>query len=310
MAIGRTNAGGGGLTGSVIIVTAPTGSTVTCTKGTTVKTAQEADGVWTFKGLDLGTWTVHAALEGQEASQEVVLERLEVVYLTMAYRSVPDFTYTGDYELVADDGTAIDDPATWNQNWKLRLLTSGTLTITQMYGFGGTVDAFLVGGGASSNGDDGGGGGYTKTETGIALLTGTEYPVVIGGTGGTTSAFDLSASGGSGKNGGSGGGAGRTDGYDNGGSGGSDGSNGGNTQGGGIGGTGQGTTTREFAEEGGTLYSGGGAGHGGTRGDGKAGEGGGGGVSGNGTANTGGGGGGRGGIGGSGIVIIRNARAA
>ena len=240
----------GGLHKSILIVTAPAGSTVTCSREGTTKTAREKDGVWTFKGHFPG----------------------------------------------------------WKDGWKLRLLTSGTLTITQMYGSGGTVDAFLVGGGASSDGDDGGGGGYTKTETGIALLTGTEYPVVIGGTGGTTSAFDLSASGGSGKNGGSGGGAGREDGYDSGGNGGSDGSNGGNTHSGGTGGTGQGTTTREFAEEGGTLYSGGGAGHGGTRGDGKAGAGGGGGVSGNGTANTGGGGGGDGGIGGSGIVILRNAR--
>ena len=299
---------GGGLHKSILIVTAPAGSTVTCSREGTTKTAREKDGVWTFKGLDLGTWTVHAALEGQEASQEVVLERLEVVYLTMVYRMTPEFTYTGEYALVGDDDTPISDFPGWKDGWKLRLLTSGTLTITQMYGFGGTVDAFLVGGGASSNGDDGGGGGYTKTETGIALLTGTEYPVVIGGTGGTTSAFDLSASGGSGKNGGSGGGAGAEDGYDSGGSGGSDGSNGGNTYKGGTGGTGQGTTTREFAEEGGTLYSGGGAGKGGTRGSGTAGAGGGGGVSGSGTANTGGGGGGDGGIGGSGIVILRNAR--
>lgn len=40
--IGKTNASvGGGLNKSVIIVTAPTGSTVTCKTGSTTKTAAE-----------------------------------------------------------------------------------------------------------------------------------------------------------------------------------------------------------------------------------------------------------------------------
>ena len=82
-------------------------------------------------------------------------------------------------------------------------------------------------------------------------------------------------------------------------------------------GIGQGTTTREFGESTGDLYSGGGSGA--ERGNtttiiaGGSGGGGTGGNGGAGTANTGGGGGGStaqsgGGAGGSGIVIIRNHR--
>ena len=76
---------GGDFTKSVIIVTAPTGSTVTCTKGTTVKTATEKNGEWWFKNLDIGTWTVTATLDDQTAVKTVTLEQLTVVYLTMRY---------------------------------------------------------------------------------------------------------------------------------------------------------------------------------------------------------------------------------
>ena len=44
--------GGGG--GNELIVTAPTGSTVTATKGSVTKTATEKSGTWTFKGLEAG----------------------------------------------------------------------------------------------------------------------------------------------------------------------------------------------------------------------------------------------------------------
>lgn len=164
--------------------------------------------------------------------------------------------------------------------------------------------------------------------------------------GGTTSAFGFSASGGAGgaKNGGAGGSGGGGGGYPPGGTGGlgaggAGGSNGGNggTGGGGSlagrGGSGQGTTTREFGESNGDLYSGGGGGGAGRNayagevnpccgGSGGSGGGGRGGYNSTdsyingvaGTANTGGGGGGgrgycyNGAVGGSGIVVIRNAR--
>lgn len=174
-------------------------------------------------------------------------------------------------------------------------------------------------------GSGGAGGPYLQTN---------DVPQTIyGSSGEKTSAFDCVASGGgggypcgttgqsnnaSGGNGGSGGGGGS---HTNitGATGGTDGSNGQTSASysssyqywGHLGGTGQGSTTREFAETNGDLYAGGGGGgKSGLSGDSTAGYG----SGGNGIKNTGGGGGGSagsgatGGAGGSGIVIIRNHR--
>ena len=247
-----------------------------------------------------------------------------------------DFTYTGQYNERLEDGV-------------VEFLTTGVLTFNKE----AAIDAFLVGGGAggqggtlgssqnTSYGGGGGAGGYTMTLTNIVPRAGVEYPIVIGaggnggtystagGAGGDTSAFGSTVNGGqvsgtkpTGGNGGSGGGGGAGGGV--GGDGGSDGGNGATAYG--TGGTGQGTTTREFGESAGKLYSGGGGGgkygSGFVAGTGGAGGGGDGGTDPktaaySGEANTGGGGGGgagyytqsiglmQGGTGGSGIVCIR-----
>lgn len=247
---------------------------------------------------------------------------------------VPSFSYTGLSQII-DEG---------NFNWKLKLLSTGTLTFIDDIG---NIDVFLVGGGGGGGYDHGGGGGggYTKTSKNLSVLVNNPYAItigaggangvhdVIGGTGGTTSAFGVNAAGGIGGEtyrkhnststttdetireggaGGSGGGCGV-------GFGGSRSSTPGSSDGGSgvYGAKGQGTTTREFAEPDGTLYAGGGGGQrdsepsrpggagGGGTGDAAGGT--------NGETNTGGGGGGSGypttaGAGGSGIVIIRNHR--
>lgn len=328
---------------SVIIVTAPTGSTVTCTKGTTVKTATEKNGEWWFRNLDLGEWTLKATLGDQSATTKFNIEKFGVYYVSMAYRPTPEFTYTGDYEVVDDNDQPIEDFANWNGNWKIRFLTSGTFTVTNMYGWDGKVDVFAVGGGAGGGqyvrGYSGGAGGYTNTNKNVSINAGTQYFITVGaggatGTnGGNTSGFDLVANGGyaaslgdgtgAGGNGGNGGGGGGPNSNEvpRGGNGGSDGNDGG--KGVALGGKGQISTpgpngetgnTREFGDIGGTLYAGGGGGIGAISGKGGENGGGDGGSPSspeqNGDPNTGGGGGG-GGLGtsgGSGIVIIRNAR--
>ena len=92
---------------------------------------------------------------------------------TLTVRSyLPTYTYTGSQQLI-DEG---------NFNWRLRLLTSGTLTFSYV-GSAGTqgAQAFLVGGGGGG-GDfgAGGGGGYTKTAAVPTLSVGTGYSVVVG----------------------------------------------------------------------------------------------------------------------------------
>lgn len=254
----------------------------------------------------------------------------------------PEFTYTGEYQLI-DDGRA-----NGIQNWRIKFLSSGILTFTKsptggQAGF--EIDLFLVGGGGGGNaswnpttGGGGGGGGYTTTIRNLSVAVGTEYSIVVGAggvqsniggaSGGASSAFGYSAEGGKAPNinasqggyGGSGGAANKAT------SAGTDGSN--DSTGRGLG---QGTTTREFGESTGSLYSGGGGACRYTAGSTivpgcSGGPGGGGkgnnfvgtildGSSGtiNGVDNTGGGGGsgdttGAGGLGGSGIVVIRNHR--
>lgn len=221
----------------------------------------------------------------------------------------PAYTYTGSSTLI-DDG---------NYRWRIRFLTSGTLTFSSL-GNGSSIDVFLLGGGGgtyengSSAASGGGGGGYTRTGSSISISTGTTYTITVGAggasgaNGGTTSAFGLSASGGKGVSGSTNGGDGGSGGaayYAA--SGGSDGGNGGKAgNDNGKGGTGQGSTTREFGETSGTLYAGGGACAIGT---GSGGNGGGGSSQASAGANTGGGAGGsneNAHSGGSGIVVIRN----
>lgn len=236
-----------------------------------------------------------------------------------------DFTYTG--------GTFNERTA----DGVVEFLETGILTMKKdTY-----VDVFMVGGGAggvsigtSSNGGAGGSGGCTRTIVNALLRKGVAYQVVIGAggtgggnSGGETSAFGYTVTGGTVANGGSGGGKGgvSASGQVNAGDGGSNGSDGGNVGSPTTGnpGKGQGTTTREFGEATGKLYAGGGGGGQGIYGSyGTAGAGGeGGGANGNSTtdatANTGGGGGGgkgfaggsgtggQGTAGGSGIVCIR-----
>ena len=305
----------GGGAGGVLTVTVSPGELVTVSNSDKSQAkAANASGVAVFKGLKAGPWTVAVTRNGKPTAKTVIVVTDYSVSIPLS--TIPEFTYTGDYEIVNDS----DEPITVSEgNWKIRFLTSGTLTFTNLNGAEGGIDVFLVGGGGNGEtirGARGGGGGYTKTVKGISIAIATPYTVTIGASSGTSSAFGASANGASGANGGSGGGGGGS----SSGTPGNGGSNGGNGTAGNVsgGGTGQGTTTREFGESTGKLYSGGGGGsaaNAGAAGDSTAGAGAGfGGAAKNGVANTGGGGGaaydGTAGRGGSGIAIIRNARGA
>ena len=76
---------GAGVSGAVIIVTAPTGSTVTATLDGTVYTAQEVNGTWTFKVRKFGTYTVTATLGNQTASKTVEVTEKKTYDVALAY---------------------------------------------------------------------------------------------------------------------------------------------------------------------------------------------------------------------------------
>lgn len=129
----------------------------------------------------------------------------------------PEFTYTGDYQLL-DDG---------DKNWRLFLLTSGSLKFNKQRGIANGIDIFCVGGGAGGAagveytesgqklGGYGGSGAHSTTASKIVASVGEEYEIIIGAggagqpfsgssstssnnPGGTSSAFSIVAEGGSG----------------------------------------------------------------------------------------------------------------
>lgn len=289
----------GGYTLFLTVIATP-GSIVTLSKGNKSYT-KKTDEFYNvaFSGLDAGVWTAVAVddILSTSIDIDVTKDMTYKFYLT----AIPAFTYTGNYALVDDNDKPIDASP---RDWKLKFYSSGTLTFTELNGADDGIDVFLVGGGgngsafsvydAEGNGThgSGGGGGYTKTVRNIPVSL-TSYDITVGGSQQDSHAFGETAACGSpggyirGGNGGSGGGAA----YTNGGYDGGDGSWWGNSPGG----TGQHSTTREFGEPNGTLYSSGG---GGSRPGGAAGDGGYGGP--NSITPP--------GKGAAGIVIIRNKR--
>lgn len=276
-----------------ISVTYPSGSTCTVTNGSIQLTAPNTSGSYTFTIPSIGAWTVSCTDGTNSAASTVsITADGQSKSATLAYNKIPTFTYTGDSKIVNDSGEEIT--VTKENNWNIKFLTGGTLTIQELNGASDGIDLFLVGGGGgggnSPNGVEqgdyfgagGGGGGYTKTHSSIAITKGS-YTVNIGsggsiGTNGGSSSVMISnvtytASGGypgSGSNGGaggSGGGAGswsQIQGKD----GGTNGSNGVNYDNATYdvytkGGTGQGSTTNAFSESNGFEYSQGGGGGGG-----------------------------------------------
>jgi hypothetical protein len=307
-------------------VTGYSGAKVTITNGKDSFTKTTGnDGSAVFEKLSKGIWQVTATDGNESVSYEVQIGRDSSNTLNL--NAIPSFLYNGTSKIVDDNDNVITQSL---KNWKIKFLTSGTLNLTNLNGATGGIDVFCVGGGGNGGngslsndvdggGGGGGGGGYTTAKRGLTVKTGT-YDVYVGGSGGKTSAFGVSANGGgnggsyggNGGDGGSGGGAGTWSSNvpANGGTNGSNGSAyatlGGNA------GKGQGNPpgTREFHESNGKLYSSGGKG--GTHGNystdrttaentGNGGNGGNSGSSFNATE--------RSGIaGGSGIVIIRNKR--
>ena len=122
--------GGGSPTKSVIIVTAPTGSTVTCTKGTTVKTATEKNGEWWFKNLDIGEWTLKATLSGQTATQTVNITQFGVYRVTMSYfKSTIKVTYPAGSTCTCSKGGEVLTAPNTSGSYTFTVTSAGTWVV-------------------------------------------------------------------------------------------------------------------------------------------------------------------------------------
>lgn len=126
---------GGSTNKSTIIVTAPTGSTVTCKMGSTTKTASEKNGTWTFSGLDIGTWTVTATKGSSIATQDVDITRLTVEYVTITYFSATiNVTYPAGSTCTCSDGTTTLTAPNTSGSWTCIVYNAGTWTVTSTSG--------------------------------------------------------------------------------------------------------------------------------------------------------------------------------
>ena len=294
---------------------------------------------YSFKGW----FTTQTGDEEITKTTTVKITKNQTLYAQWVETSLPNFYYSGKFQVVKDDNTPISNVLentsftgtdyNYNNNWKVRFLSTGDLTIYRLGSASKGSDFFIVGGGENgtkghsvsgcSNGNGtcycgggGGKGGTCTTKKTLTLFTNTAYSVTIGKAA-TASSVVIGADTYSAAGGGGASGAGS---WCNASGGGSKGSAG----------------CYEFGEEGNTRYAGGGGSggnvysyNGGTWGGGSGGANGGGtggstsyysghgSAGGNGKDNTGGGGGGGGmeqsskksaGKGGSGIVIWRNSR--
>lgn len=118
-----------------IVVTAPTGSTVTATLGTKVYTATESGGKWTFDVEDYGTYTIKATKNGQTATDTVTVSVVQQYTATLSY-------FTATIHVSIDSGSTVT-------------CTKGSKTQSKTASATGTVD-------------------FTVTESGTYTITATK----------------------------------------------------------------------------------------------------------------------------------------
>lgn len=128
---------------ATIVVTAPTGSTVTCTTPSgVVKSATESSGTWTFNGLaEYGTYVINASKSGSGSrTQNVLIDACDTYNVSISYTVTLTITGSGG--------------STGNKKYGSRVTTNGTnysnaATVqipinsnVDIYGFGYTFGSY------------------------------------------------------------------------------------------------------------------------------------------------------------------------
>lgn len=101
---------------ATIIVSAPTGSTVTATLGTKVLRTTEKNGVWTFNVKAFGVWTINATL-GSDSTQTTVNVTQDTTYNVSLSYAIPSngIIIDGDTVFVDYSGKLSYDKT--SKNW-------------------------------------------------------------------------------------------------------------------------------------------------------------------------------------------------
>lgn len=121
MIIGDVITLGAGGESASIVVTAPTGSTVTCTTPIgIVLTATEISGTWTFAKLkNYGTYTITATDGASTKTQEVLVDAVAVFDVSINYNKVKNGNFASGYDNWSFEGTGS------NTYWYKNLIPHG-----------------------------------------------------------------------------------------------------------------------------------------------------------------------------------------
>ena len=126
--------GGGGFY-PAIVVTAPTGSTVTATDGETSLVGTEVSGKWTFQIPSYGVWNITATLSGQTASTSVSVTEVKQYTVTLTYFSATiAVTYPSGSTCTCTDGTTTLTATSTTGSYTFTVLNSGTWTVKSTNG--------------------------------------------------------------------------------------------------------------------------------------------------------------------------------
>ena len=135
----RLGGGSGGGKGNTLTVNAPAGSTVTATKDGEAKTAVENNGVWVFKGLEAGTWTITASLGSY--SQTYTREFVDEMTINVTY--VSSTLNDNSWSVIGEISDAGQATNWWSVGDIKNETLSGTWGILNVSGL--TVGAYIIG---------------------------------------------------------------------------------------------------------------------------------------------------------------------
>ena len=135
----RLGGGSGGGKGNTLTVNAPAGSTVTATKDGEAKTAAENNGVWVFKGLEAGTWTITASLGSY--SQTYTREFVDEMTINVTY--VSSTLNDNSWSVIGEISDAGQAANWWSVGDIKNETLSGTWGILNVSGL--TVGAYIIG---------------------------------------------------------------------------------------------------------------------------------------------------------------------
>lgn len=126
--------GGGGFY-PVIVVTAPTGSTVTATDGETSLVGTEVSGKWTFQIPSYGVWNITATLNGQTATTSVSVTEVKQYTVTLTYFAATiAVTYPSGSTCTCSNGTTTLTAPNTTGSYTFTVPSAGTWTVKSTNG--------------------------------------------------------------------------------------------------------------------------------------------------------------------------------